>query len=291
MKYLRTTESWLLVAMLGVPLWAQATSITIEAPTLPTTFLQANARMNFSEAALDGLSIINTSVSAAGQASKVGAGVFNLPVTSATVKNTTEVGMKPGYWVPGTLITNWPIPIYTPSVWVPPLPTIKNTTEAVAGSAMGSALVFNNSKTKKRLDLGDLNIDFQAGTINGDIWVNGQLTGYGSLFSFTGGKELAVGFNALPPSITMNGHLSDLQFTEFGMNNFATALGLRPFEKSALTGMLVGSLDVSVTTLLRKGINANDYIAAVPEPSTWVILAMGLVGIACVRRRVTGITS
>lgn len=53
--------------------------------TLPTSFIQANATLQFSDDALGGLELGGITVTPRGTATDLGAGAYNLPITSLTV--------------------------------------------------------------------------------------------------------------------------------------------------------------------------------------------------------------
>lgn len=111
----------------------------------------------------------------------------------------------------------------------------------------------------------NLSINVNTGTVFGDMVGSGILTG----LAYTGGKDLLTG--------TVSGlGTSTLTFSNFavsdGFGAFLTDAGASP------TAVPVGSIVKSITV-------SGVAVPAVPEPSTYALMLLGLGGIAVAARR------
>lgn len=70
--------------------------------------------------------------------------------------------------------------------------------------------------------------------------------------------------------------VSGLTLTADGLEAFTRGLGLQSFGAAALTGQNLGSLSLDL--------HYGHSVAAVPEPSAWAMMGIGLVGLALTRR-------
>ena len=137
------------------------------------------------------------------------------------------------------------------------------------------------------ITLTDLDFDLQSKTIYGKV--SGD-NGIGSidhmaLWNYTGlSGDTAV--NGVSPKLLT---LSNLQFTQEGFNAFAQSLALsRVGYAVALGGMSnFGSVSVAISAPLEMGPPPGWYVGQVPEPSTYALMGLGLVGLTLARRRQT----
>lgn len=135
------------------------------------------------------------------------------------------------------------------------------------------------------ITLTDLDVDLQSKTIYSTV-IGGN--GTGSL------NHLALwNFDALNGDTALNGlspkqlTLSDLHLTQEGFNAFAQSLALyRVGYAAALGGMNnFGSISVVINAPLEMGSPPPWYVGELPEPSTYALMGLGLVGLTLVKRR------
>jgi hypothetical protein len=125
-------------------------------------------------------------------------------------------------------------------------------------------------------------IDYDASMVLADITANGMTQQRTSLYSFEA-TDLKIGLKGL--TLNMNQKLSNLQLTNTALATFASGLSLSRVLQAPLVGLDFGTITVDINGALRAPINGAPYVAAIPEPSSWAMLALGLVGIAFVSRR------
>jgi hypothetical protein len=148
---------------------------------------------------------------------------------------------------------------------------------ATSGGATQTAPVLRSVSSGGSLTVTDLNVDLAnkkvyatligangVGTVNNVyLWDIGSITGATSV---TGAG-------------TFTTTLSHLSITTDGFNKFTQALGLLTLGKSALSG--VTDFGVITSTITAQAVPTG----SVPEPSTYVLMGLGLVGMSLVRRR------
>ncbi len=232
--------------------------VSASALTLDTTYLQANAVFSLSEDALDAMSSVRTSISAAGNTSLVAGNLasdgssipaFNLPVTKVDV----SLGL----------------PLFGGQLVTPN-----------SGNASGSALII--SRGSNTIALANFFIDYKTSLVMADITANGVTTKSTSLYSFNASK-LDVGVSGL--ALTMHQDLTQLMFTSSAAATFSSALKLPSVYRPVLDGLDFGTITVDVKTALRPGVNATPFITSVPEAPSYAAMGLGLLGIAAVSRR------
>jgi hypothetical protein len=223
--------------------------------SLNTTALKANSTLQFSEEAAMATSLVGISFTALGN-TVVGAGTtsnnifapsFILPVTEADVSIGWNLKVSPN-----------------------------------AGEAIGSALKVQRGSSQ--LTLANFQIDFKKDQVFADVITNGVTTNM-AIYSFTEKTDLQIGLKGL--GLTMKQTLGDLHLTTQAQDTFASALNLADPLKAVLGGLNFGSINIDISTSLRKPISDKPFTAAmmVPEPSTYALMALGMVGIAAVARR------
>lgn len=146
---------------------------------------------------------------------------------------------------------------------------------ATSGGATQTAPVLKSVSSGGSLTVTDLNVDIAnkkvyatiiggngVGTLNNFyLWDIGSITGATSV----------TGAGSFTTSMT------GLSITTAGFNTFVQSLGLLNLGKSALSG--VTDFGTITSTIVAK------TVTAVPEPSTYALMALGLVGVSVVARR------
>jgi hypothetical protein len=232
----------------GAVVLGSALSANATSLTLDTTYLQANAVFSMSDLAGKALAVTSSTVSALGNATDQGGLSFNLPVT--------KVNLSLG--IPLLL------PLVTPN-W---------------GNATGSALEI--SREGNSIYLANFAIDYSTDQVLADITVNGTTSKSASLYTFDAGK-LSIGLSGL--SLTMHQELSNLRLSSTAAESFTDGLDLPSFLVGTLTAIDFGTITIDVKTSLRTGINASAFTVSVPEAPPFMMMGLGLVGIAVVSRR------
>lgn len=146
------------------------------------------------------------------------------------------------------------------------------TSEADGFTTTGGSLSITNLK----VDLGTKSVYATlvggngVGTLNNYLlWNYSTLTG-------------ATSFAAVAGTTTSNNTLSGLTITSAAFETFATSLGLTTAGRNAMASITdYGSISSSISVLATK----NASTPAVPEPSTYLLMGLGLVGIAAVSKR------
>jgi hypothetical protein len=144
---------------------------------------------------------------------------------------------------------------------------------ATSGGATQTAPVLKSVSSGGSLTVTDLNVDLANKKIYATL-IGGN--GVGTLTNFylwdigsiTGATSVAG-----PGTYTTT--LSGLSITSDGFNKFTQALGLRSLGKAALTG--VTDFGVVTSTIVAT--------AAIPEPSSYALMGLGLAGMGLVARR------
>lgn len=216
--------------------------------TLPTTNVDAQAVYSFSEDATSLFQMVGVSVSALGNTRAAGGDgwSFMMPVTEVTLNASIfPIGLSP-----------------------------------VAGEASGSGLLIQ--KGSNQLSLANFTLDFSRNVMLADISSrNGSFTQI-DLFDFSVKDQLHLSMNG---GLSMAMSLENLTLTSGAQTQFIWGLRLNTFERMALPGLNMGSLAIDISPGLRFNVSDKPLIAAVPESSTWLMLASGMLGIAFVARR------
>lgn len=216
--------------------------------TLPTTNLDAEAVYTFSENATALFQMVGVSVSALGNTKAAGGDgwSFMMPVTEVTLNASLfPLGLSP-----------------------------------VAGEASGAGLLIQ--KGSNQLSLANFTLDFSRNVMLADISSrNGNLNQV-ELFDFSVKQGLHLSTSG---GLSMAMTLENLTLTSGAQTQFIWGLRLNTFERMALPGLNMGSLAIDIAPGLRFNVSDKPLVAAVPESSTWLMLATGMLGIAFVARR------
>jgi hypothetical protein len=221
--------------------------------TLNTSGLKANSTLSISKTALDLAAANGMSYSAGGNATGA-AGTFALPVTQAVL----NVGL------------------FTP-------------TTPVSGKSIGSAVIVTKGTgtTAKRVGLANFSVDYNTHQISGDL-VYGSTSTNMSLFSFKEQTPLKISLKGL--SLTMNQTIGNLTLSSAANSAIAKDLGLSLDAANKFSAVNFGTVVIDITTASRTGklaIGTRAFGPAdmIPEPSTYALMGLGLVGIGFVARR------
>jgi hypothetical protein len=237
-------------ALLVIAAWpAQAGLVTV----LPTSSLNANAILDFSEDAINLLDTAAITRTALGTTTEIGTGGghFNLPITSAT----TELNISGS----------------TSSI------------KAIAGSSMGAALDLNRGSGKD-LIIGNFTLDFVHNRVIGDTWANGVYSRI-DIYTFNYSEALKVSTSG---GLKLTAKVDHLTLTDAAVESFASALKLPSVLKDLLATVDYGSIAVDISPTLRipHDVSGKPYVPPpVPEPSTYLLMGVGLLAAAKVARK------
>ncbi|TAK78645.1 MAG: PEP-CTERM sorting domain-containing protein [Aquabacterium sp.] len=228
-----------------------ATSHAAAEVTLPTTLLDANATLTFSTAAQQVLSFVHISTSALGTTTAVSGtpGAYNLPITSVTGN----------------------IDLFSSTLFVPS-----------QGVSAGAGLLLMNDKTYGGLGLANFSIDFTKNVVYGDVFVKGgSVIKNTAIFNFDVTSPLDLDVSLLPLSVDLDVTLGNLKLTTSAATTFASALNVSAAFVDALTEMDYGTISANIHSGLRlfdapSGKALTKVNFPVPEPSTYVLIAMGM---------------
>lgn len=179
--------------------------------TLNTSWLDANGVISLSIAAQQSLQLTGIQVNAAGQASNLGLGQFNLPITQLTA----DVGFFS----------------LTP----------------VAGKVDGSVLTFDNGQSGKRVSVTGLQIDFNNKSIMADIIAGGNST-HTTLFTFDVTSPLQF---SLTGGVSLTERLGNLRMSAQAATSFADGIGLPAYLSTVLTSIDFGTVDATIRPWFR----------------------------------------
>ncbi len=150
---------------------------------------------------------------------------------------------------------------------------------AVQGQAYSSTLMFSNTLNGSKLNLSQLSIDFKNEVIRGRISYGGRIVDT-TLFSFEPKTSLQFNLNFLTNLPDLTQSLGNLRLQQGAAESLAAGLGLPTFLSSALTTFDFGSIDAKVRPWFRTPV-----VSVVPEPSTWLSMGLGLIGMLVVTRK------
>lgn len=184
--------------------------------TLDTRGIDANGVLRLSTQARQSLQLTGISIQAGGDASDLGGGAYNLPISSLSA----NVWLLP--------------PIVTP----------------VAGSVAGAVLNFSNAFTGKTLALRDLQIDFSTNSIAGSFVSGGQSTRL-NIFNFDVTSPLT--FN-IWGGISLTESLGNLRMTSAAAASFVQGMGLPSSLSSVLTGIDFGTVQATIRPWFRTAV-------------------------------------
>ena len=146
---------------------------------------------------------------------------------------------------------------------------------ATTGGATQTAPVLKSVSSGGSLTVTDLNVDLANKKVYATI-IGGN--GVGTLNNFYLWDIGSItGATSVTGAGTFTTNLSGLKITSAGFNTFVQSLGLLTLGKSALSG--VTDFGTVTSTIVAKN------VAAVPEPSTYALMGLGLAAMGLVARR------
>jgi PEP-CTERM motif len=220
--------------------------------TLNTAGLKANSTLQLSTAA-------QTLSAQSGLTFRAGGNAYAGPAAGSFVLPVTEAVLNVGLFKPTT---------------------------PVSGKSIGSALIITKGtgNTAKTAGLANFSVDFATKQITGDL-ISGGAAKSMALFAFKEQTPLKINLKGL--SLTMNQTLGNLTLKSGANTALGSALGLSSAAQAAFGNTNFGTVTIDITTVSRKAISTKAFTPAnmVPEPSTYALMALGLVGIGFAARR------
>ncbi len=219
--------------------------------TLDTTYLDAKSVYTFNSDTASLMEAVGLSASALGNTKAVAGSnwQFMMPVTQVTV----NTGLFPLGLTP------------------------------VSGQASGSGLMIKSETGA--LTLANFALDFKRNVLMADLGTGSGITKSFDVYSFTVDQGLHLS-TANSLSFAMN--LTHMTLTSGAQVQFVSALQLDDIAASALPILDFGTLAVSISPALRFGLSNQALVASIPEPPSYMTLALGMVGLAWVTRRSIG---
>lgn len=156
-----------------------------------------------------------------------------------------------------------------------------NVTNVKLGDATGAALTFNR-RGSMGFTLANFTVDYQNSKVIGDFMTNGTSNRI-TVFNFKRQSNLAPRFDATGGllGVQLNEVLGDLRLSTVAVDSFAAALRLSAPLKASLAGLDFGTLTQNINVNIRRPVDATPFtVAAVPEPSAFATMGLGLVGMA-----------
>ncbi len=213
--------------------------------TLDTAWMDASAKMVLSPDAKSTLALTSITMAASGGAYALGGGSYSIPVTQLTA----DIGLLP--------------PSLTP----------------MSSRAATTTLSFHNQLSGGDASFSNLNLDFTSGTILADVLLpNQRIKAQQSVFSFDVIKPLSF---SLTGGVSVNLSLGNLRLTDSGANSFADGLKLPSYLSPLFTQINFGTIEATIRPWFRP---AAPKAPSVPEPSTWLLMGLGLTALQAARR-------
>jgi PEP-CTERM motif len=214
--------------------------------TIPTTFIDAETTFKFNSDTADLMSILGIGVSALGNTVDDGSHWnFMMPVTQVSL-NVSLFSLKP-----------------------------------LSGAASGSGLLIHSDGGA--LSLANFGLDFKRNVLTADLGtVDGKITKSFDVFSFTVTQGLHL---ATKGGLSMQMQLDNMMLTQQAQSAFTWSLALDEIAQAGLPTLNFGSLSVDINPSLRFGLSSKPLVSPVPEPSSWAMLAVGMLAIAAISRR------
>ena len=155
--------------------------------------------------------------------------------------------------------------------------TLGVTSVGTIGGVTVTTVADGFTNTGGSLSIDDLTVNLTTSTVyatlTGANGVGNVTIALWNIGSITGGTSVSLSNGTL----TQNNTLSNLTFTSLGLSDFEQALGLTTNGINALVGVTNAGTITSTISL--------NVVKAVPEPSTYALMGLGLLGMGVVARR------
>jgi PEP-CTERM motif len=154
---------------------------------------------------------------------------------------------------------------------------------AVSGKSIGSGLTV--TRGSNTVALANFSVNYgSTNYIMGDLITSSGSKSY-NLFTFKEQTPLKLTLKGL--SLTMNQTIGNLKLGSPVNAAMGAALGLNAATQAAFGALDFGSITIDISTASRKAISTKPITALVPEPSTYALMGLGLVGLGFASRRKT----
>lgn len=214
--------------------------------TLPTTFIDAESTFRFNQDTADLMGILGIGVSALGNSVDDGSHWnFMMPVTQVSL-DVSLFSLKPR-----------------------------------SGMASGSGLLIHSDGGA--LSLANFGLDFKRNVLTADLGtVDGKITKSFDIFNFTVTQGLHLSTKG---GLSMQMQLDNMMLTQQAQSAFTWSLALDEIAQAGLPTLNFGSLSVDINPSLRFGLSSKPLVSAVPEPSSWGMLVVGMLAVSVISRR------